>query len=768
MDQKPEIKEGWATIILLLIMFLCVAWSIQVAEWTQGLGVLQWVVLIGGVLGTVLAKSHVPNRMAHLLSALTGLTWVGYLISLVVGEAIGLPLEAAVVELDGRIGDWVWAVFNGQATAGSLVFLLLLSLLMWVMSYLCAWAIFRWHRVWWAVIVCGIALMLNITYAPGNLTGFLVAFLLAALLLVVRTNLAFYEEEWKRARVSYDPELVYSFLRAGLVISVVTILLAWIAPRALASRPMQEFWDKLAEPWQRLQDRYSQIFQDLNYQNEPVVFSFGRARKFGGPVRLTDEPVMDVQALRGRYWRAMVFHEYTGDGWLNTDTGTVLLQENEQILTSPAFMLRQTVTQTITLRQPLGFDSTLAVAAQPLRSDLPLRAVASFLPPTRDSQAFAQFSSPIPMPIEPSALYSRRGLRVGDTYQVVSSLSAADEDSLRRAGTDYPAWVVPRYLQLPTFFPRRIVLLAEQITVGRETAYDKALAIERYLRDIPYNELIEGPVAGQDGVDYFLFEARQGYCQYYASAMVVMLRAVGVPARYVEGYSQTVRDQGVYHILERDSHAWPEVFFPDYGWIEFEPTAGEPPIVRPRSQTVESREEEDLERRRPWRTPNVRMDDLPDIPQPLATPVPEPTWPKLGRWVGLILAVVAALLAIAALLMIRRYRRIRGLSGVERVYEDLVDWVRHLFRIQPLAHQTPHEYAAVVAEIVPQGERAIGQIADLYVRERFGGKMVAEEEAEAAWSEARSALWRRGLSRLGEGIRARWHKLVPPEPEEPL
>ncbi len=768
MGQKSEIREGWATVLLLLIMFLCVAWSIQVSEWTRGLGILQWVMLVGGVLGMVLARSHVPNRMAHLLSALAGLTWVGYLAGLVLSEATALPVEAAVIELDARIWDWVFAAFSGEATAGSLVFLLLLSLLLWMVSYFCAWAIFRWHRVWWAVIVCGSALMLNLTYAPRNLVGFLIAFLLAALLLVVRTNLAFYEAEWKRAGVGYDPELVYGFLRAGLAVSVVAILLAWGAPRALASRPMQELWDRVGEPWRRLQDRYSRLFQDLNYQNEPVVFSFARARKFGGPVQLSDEPVMEVRAIRGRYWRAMVFHEYTGDGWLNTDTTIILFPENERISPQPVFTLRQTITQTVTLKQPLGLDSVLAVAPQPVRIDLPLRAVAGFLPPTEDSQAYARSQSFLPMQIEPSAFYSRRGLQAGDTYRTVSSLTLADEESLRQAGTDYPAWVVPRYLQLPDSLPRRIASLAEQVTAGQETAYDKALAIERYLRTIPYNERIQGPAAGQDGVDYFLFEARQGYCQYYASAMVVMLRAVGVPARYVEGYSRSVRESGVYHILERDSHAWPEVFFPGYGWIEFEPTAGEPPIVRARSQREELAEEEDPERRRAWRTPNVQMNDLPDTPPPPATPVPEPIWPRLGRWVGLFLAGMAVVAAVVAVLMVRRYRRIRGLSGVERVYQDLVDWARRLLRIQPLAHQTPHEYAAVVAGMVPQGGGAIEQIADLYVRERFGSKVVSDQEAEAAWSAVWPALWRRGLSRVGEAIRARWERLVPPEPPEPL
>ncbi|NIN97916.1 MAG: transglutaminase, partial [Anaerolineae bacterium] len=89
---------------------------------------------------------------------------------------------------------------------------------------------------------------------------------------------------------------------------------------------------------------------------------------------------------------------------------------------------------------------------------------------------------------------------------------------LRSAGTDYPTWVTARYLQLPSTLPNRVRALAEDITKDYDNPYDKVTALEGYLRTIPYNELINAPPPGQDGVDYFLFDNRQGYCDYYASA----------------------------------------------------------------------------------------------------------------------------------------------------------------------------------------------------------------------------------------------------------
>src|SRR5262249_57256243 len=118
---------------------------------------------------------------------------------------------------------------------------------------------------------------------------------------------------------------------------------------------------------------------------------------------------------------------------------------------------------------------------------------------------------------------------------------------------------------------------------GAETPYDRAKAIETWLRNnIAYNESIPQPPTGHDPVDWVLFDYKQGYCNYYASAMIVMLRTLGIPARMAAGFAQGTWDasQQVYTVQERDAHTWVEVFFPQYGWIEFEPTAAQAPLNR--------------------------------------------------------------------------------------------------------------------------------------------------------------------------------------------
>jgi len=751
-----EFREGWATVALMLLTLLCVAWAIQAAAWTAGLSILPLASLVGGVFGILLTKSRTPSRLAHALSLLAGFTWAAYLTSRFLASALDIPLELAVSELSQHLESWLVALVAGKNSAGEVFFLFSLSLLMWLLAYLCAWAIFRWQQVWWGIIPSGVVLIINLTSAPKNLTGFLIAFVMFSLLLVVRTSLASYQQEWHVTHVRYNPELVGEVLRAGLAVVALAIALAWIAPSALASRPVQQTWSRVSAPWRDVQDEINRLFKGLNYRRDPALIpTFRRAVKFGGPVNLSDAPILDITAATGRYWRAGVFHEYTSDGWLNTDTDTILIAEDQQTITIPPFELRREVTQTVTLRHPLGLQSPIIAAGQPLRSNIPLRAVVSLSPQEEQPTAELTPTILIAAPGDPSFLYPQTELRAGDSYQVVSSLTRVDQESLRQAGTDYPPWIVPRYLQLPDSLPPRVTRLAEQLTAEHETAYDKARAIEDYLRSITYNEQISAPAAGQDGVDYFLFDVQEGYCDYYASAMVVMLRSIGVPARYVRGYSQGSKEEGSYHIQERDSHAWPEVYFPAFGWIEFEPTAGEPVLVRPRGP-----------RPRPYDEQARQMDpgDFETIPDV----TPASLWQRVGRKVGLALCGLALVLVGLALTFVHRRRRLRGLSAAERVYHDLVEWVRRLLQISPLAHQTPYEYAQVVSRRVPQGQAAVRRIAEMYVEERFGGKTIPAQVAAEAWRQARPALWHSGLRHWATRLRNLRLRLRPVPPPPPL
>jgi len=188
---------------------------------------------------------------------------------------------------------------------------------------------------------------------------------------------------------------------------------------------------------------------------------------------------------------------------------------------------------------------------------------------------------------EQDLLAWRSGTRIptGEQYQVTAALINPSIQQLQKAGTDYPQWVTDRYLQLPDDFSPRIVELTALITQGSETPYDKAAIITDYLRsEITYTNPLPDPLPkGEDSLEWILFDIKKGFCNYYASAEILMLRSQGVPARMAVGFAEGNFDDeaNAYSVLSLDAHAWPEVYFPDIGWIEFEPTGNQEPLIRP-------------------------------------------------------------------------------------------------------------------------------------------------------------------------------------------
>jgi len=141
---------------------------------------------------------------------------------------------------------------------------------------------------------------------------------------------------------------------------------------------------------------------------------------------------------------------------------------------------------------------------------------------------------------------------------------------------EYADFVYANYMALPYTLPERVIDLAHEITRYYHTDYDRIRALQEFLIQFPYT-LSPSPVPrGRDFVDYFLFDGQEGYCVYYASAMVVMSRAIGIPARYVEGFlmpAQRDQETGLFTVTNRNAHAWAEIYFEGFGWMIVETTA---------------------------------------------------------------------------------------------------------------------------------------------------------------------------------------------------
>ncbi|MBI2865801.1 MAG: transglutaminase domain-containing protein [Chloroflexi bacterium] len=344
-------------------------------------------------------------------------------------------------------------------------------------------------------------------------------------------------------------------------------------------------------------------------------------------------------------------------------------------------------------------------------------------------------------PPDPLATLAQDRLRVGQEYVVTSLVSTATPQDLRGVGEEYPTWVTDRYLQLPESLPSRVRELAHQLTRNKANAYDKALAVVDYLHQIPYDLGIEPPPYNRDAVDFFLFEQRRGYSDYYASAMAVLLRAAGVPSRLAVGYNTGDWDkrQGSFIVREHHAHAWVEVFFPGFGWIEFEPTPGFGPAQ------VTQLEVEDLIHATPLDDPLDFLEDedifdftaIPSVSRPRSWW--QPFRAPLGFGGGAFLVALGAWWA---------WRR--GLSRLDtasQAYEKTcrLAW---LARAAHRPQQTPREFGDTLAQRLPQLRYSVDLIVQDYAAARYGGRAPTPAQAaslESAWSRIRRALLRRAL-----------------------
>ncbi len=362
-----------------------------------------------------------------------------------------------------------------------------------------------------------------------------------------------------------------------------------------------------------------------------------------------------------------------------------------------------------------------------------------------------------------SMLAALRTLDRNQSYTITSLVSRATAGQLRAAGTEYPDWVAERYLQLPSTLPTRVRVLAHDIVEGVSTPYDQAEAIQNYLRRIPYDRAISAPPAGYDPVDWFLFENRRGYCDYYASALTVLVRSLGIPARIAQGYApgEYLPGSRSYQVRQLDAHAWPEVYFPDYGWVEFEPTASQPVISRPEQGAVPLLPGFDL----PLSTEPTEEEDKygPDEGTVEGGDIIDITLAQTGPWysrlVRPMLALLGGLLVAVIAVLGWWYASLRGLNVAESVYEQMRR-LGGLLGVPHRAHQTPLEYGESLVQTLVQGQDDVRCLVALYVKQRFGWRGLSdaeEQELQERWRELRPLMWRRALT-------PRWRKRRPLSP----
>ncbi|MCY3835843.1 MAG: transglutaminaseTgpA domain-containing protein [Anaerolineaceae bacterium] len=756
-------------------------WEIQLRTTVATLG-------SGLLLHYALAKSRFRDGTAMLLSIAYGVGTIWITTGLSVDDSL-MPGMRAVGQ---RSSEWLRTVIAGGIQPDALAFGLLVSMLLWILSYNAIWYSLRSPSLARVLLPPSALLFVNYLFASQEVAPreYAILFLLLALLLVARSQWEARAFRWRRSGFRIQPALQIQNLVAAAAISALALLLASQAPTRDMQTQLDEFQDFLQQdPIQRMGEVFTRLVNVGDWEGTATTDYYGGdSLQLGGSIRLGEQEVFWVKAERDRryYWRSRVYEIYDGRRW-SADVTTRLSSGQELALTGTALtgQARVSVPQTITLA--LEANRLIYTAPQPAYVSVPTISDLRYIGVGEDE-------------VNLSVIRPHRVLRRGARYEVLSQMSEASANQLRAAGENYPEWLANARLPAPTV-TERTRQLAASITSGTEHAYDAARAIENWLRrNITYDENITAPPAGSDAVDWFLFEMRAGYCTYSATAMVTLLRTLGIPSRLAAGFAQGEYDEAAGHftVREKDAHTWVEVYFPGYGWVEFEPTSAQEPISRsddpgqrlptatPLPSPTPTETPLPTATPPPSETPTATPDDpawtppptslpspspvpsatmtatavilptpIPPFPQAPSPPLPPPLLDTLfDGFVWVVGAIISGLLLLLLLLFAYwwwEWRGMKGLSPISRAFSRLERYVGLIgLRLRPSA-TTEERRSQIVNELPLQAERPVTQIAQLYTRERYGPPSPV---ATSQWHRVVDAAWRR----VRESILGRWLK----------
>ncbi len=566
--------NSWATLALITGILTVFVGSIDNAKWVPDSTPFTLCILLGSGFGALLASSRWRGWLAALYSLALSLAASGQAVGGVVlpPSLMGTMsfwdilrvMNVRILTFFERAGGWASAIASGGKVNDTGLFIFLIGLIAWNASVWLLWSVVRQRRAINGLLPYGFLLGLNI-YLSDQGMGNLLAFIGCAILLMSRTAFTRHSADWEARRVDTPYELGLEWGASTLAIALLIVLAALLAP--LFGSP--KGWNELRQAYLKFQNRTQktaeQLFtgvtpikahEDILQAETPVLSVIGSPLPNGQEivmyVAISDPapPPPEIHAptvvVKRHYWRSSIFTTYTGQGWLVGPTNDHSTQPQPTRPPPGRYALKQTY-------EILATHSTnLFSVAEPV---------------THDQDTLLYYSVP-----DNSSLLE--GLT--SDYAVTSWAADFTVSQMHSAGTAYPAAITTSYLQLPKGLPQRVRDLAKRIVGDAVTPYDMAERIQDYLRiTYAYKLDVPPPPAGRDAVDYFLFEAPGGFCTYYASAMAVMLRAEGVPARVVAGFAMGEYDyaHNAYRVTLSASHAWVEVYFPGLGWVEFEPTS---------------------------------------------------------------------------------------------------------------------------------------------------------------------------------------------------
>ncbi|TMC36450.1 MAG: transglutaminase domain-containing protein [Chloroflexi bacterium] len=711
--RRLRFRGGWFALPIYVLLVLIYPLSLQQAEWVRAADHFTWLAILGVITGVLVGNTRMSTTRAILLGGVLGAIAIVIATSMATeGNAI---LREKLVKLAINVNNWLTQVLAGESASDPTAFILFLGATTWSSAFVGTFALQRTGRPWDMLLFVGFCLIVNVSMALTNLLADLVVFSLASLVLLVRLHIVLLQDRWQRYNIVPSGEMDWRLLRGGLTWALVLVIMAFFTPRVGAAEVLGRAYNVFESPYHSVEAEWQRFFAGVSGPSKMRGVSFTESFRLGQSPNLSDRVVMTVDAASGHFWRAMTYDFYTGGSWRNTETDRV-----DKVAVPALGRERFDATFEINVQQPGGL---LFVANEPVKVNIP-----------------AQFQTGADRTYS-TGMRAVRGGQASEKYTVTSFVSVADKAVLRRGPTGYSDYIKQKYLQLPSTLPQRVKDLAHRIAKDETNNYDMAEAIESYLRTTyHYAPQVKAAPPGRDPVDYFLFDLKEDFCEYFSASMTVMLRELGIPARVVEGYTTGTLDPntGKYVVKELDAHAWVEAYFPTFGWIEFEPTPSQAPFLRIDSDLTggatlpgDERGIDDPDNPRVARdeSEGLGRSDLDPGLESASSDLDEPFDPKPMFGVLLIIALLVLGAWTRFQMRFRGQRPIDAAWGKARLLAAYAGY-------HPHPAQTSYEYAAMLGDAVPDAKTAILDIAESRVRDRYtpvGATADDEARAISAW-----------------------------------
>ncbi len=651
-----------------------------------------------------------------------------------------IEFSSRVVVATIRLWEWSISLVIGEPVSDLAATGLAWGILLWVIGSWAGWQLRRNRSALNALTPGGVALTLTIEYSHMG-TALVIQYLAIFLVLSVLSHYEEIRARWHQRDMDYSESIAFDFA----LITVPIIVLLLTTATLTQSFSLQEFIDKLQESKPKGNDR---ITEPLNVEPQSSAAMKEAYRSDGLPRHLLlSTPAEQLQDLvmivtigeslpnpesdpNRYYWRTTTYDLYTSVGWSSRSAKEVELLARTKLAEPPPTyqIVEQQIEMVNDQSERVYWTGTL------VQADVDIKIAWRVLPhPPEDAQGY------------PGDMLG--ALTQASTYTVESFIPQASIERLQAAGRNYPPEISRQYLSLPETIPERVLILARDLTSNILTPYDQALAIETYLRNFPYTLEVAPPPFGQDVVDYFLFTAQKGYCDYYASAMVVMARAIGLPARIVVGYASGDYDHVTrqYFVRRKDAHSWVEIYFPEIGWVEFEPTGSQPIISH--TDIVDE-----------------IQDDLDQSAYNAALPWIKAHWlPVISTLGGQALFLSIGLIIVLVLWLVAQniyLRLIPASLAIERIYTNFENAATHLLP-NLLAGHTPLELQTALTQKTREAHNilfmemhiAIEKLVTLYSMQTFSQHPPSEEQVRSGikiWARLRWRLWvARAMSMIG-------------------